>query len=409
MTSSRFSTAGLARLSARRPWATLGFWLLLLVFAAIAAPSLGNSLTTETKFISKPESQKGQDLLEQRLRGPKPVTETIIVRSETATVDDAAFKQQIDKVTSELAGMPQIVASYTTYYQADNAELVSADRHSTLISVTMVGKLDEATDNVPDYEAALNRASQDSSFKVMTVGDASMNHELTTISEKDLGKGEQMGLPIALIILVIVFGALVAAGLPIMLGLVSVFVAIGLAAIVGRTMDLSFFIVNMIGMIGLAVGIDYALFVIERYREERRRGHSKHEAIEIAGGTASKAVLFSGGTVILALSGMLIVPESTFKSLGLGAVLVVIVAIAATLMLIPALLSLLGDKIDWPRRKKYDAATAAKQAAHDNEVIHGGFWGRMAKLVMTHPVISLTLAVSLLIACALPYFDINKG
>jgi uncharacterized membrane protein YdfJ with MMPL/SSD domain len=371
---------------------------------------LGDSLTTDTKFASNPESQQGQDLLESRLRGPKPITETIIVRSETATVDDAAFQQQVDKVTAELAGMPEIVASYSTYYQTQNTALVSPDRHSTLIPVTMAGTLDEATDNVSDYEAALDKASLDaSSFEVMTVGDASMNHELTTIAEEDLGKGEQLGLPVALLILVIVFGALVAAGLPIMLGLVSVFIAVGLAAIVGRTMDLSFFIVNMIGMIGLAVGIDYALFVVERYREERRRGHAKHEAIEIAGGTASKAVLFSGCTVIFALSGMLIIPETTFKSLGVGAVLVVIVAILGTLSLIPAMLSLLGDKIDWPRRKKYDTAMAAKQAAHDNEVIHRGFWGRMTKTVMAHPVISLVLTVSFLVVCALPYFDLNEG
>ncbi len=315
MASSRFSTAGLARLSARRPWATLGFWFLLLVFAAMAAPTLGDSLTTEMKFISKPESQKGQDLLEERLRGPKPIMETIIVRSETATVDDAAFQQQVDKVAAELSGIPQIVASYATYYQTGNAELVSADRHSTLIPVTMAGKLDDATENAPDYEAALDRASQDASFQVMTVGDATMNHELTTISEKDLGKGEQMGLPIALIILVIVFGALVAAGVPMVLALVSIFVAIGLTAIVGRVMELSFFIVNMITMIGLAVGIDYALFIVERYREERRRGRPKHEAIEIAGGTASKAVLFSGGTVVLALSrACSSIPTTIFRS-----------------------------------------------------------------------------------------------
>jgi RND superfamily putative drug exporter len=409
LSSSRFSTAGIARVSARRPWITLGFWLVLLVLAAAASPMLGDSLTTESTFTNNPESQQGQDLLEARQRGEKPNVETVIVHSHATIVDAPAFKQQVDQIASELSAMPELVTSIATYYQTGDESLVSSDRHSTIIPVTLAGSLDDATERVPDFEAALQNASLDASFEIMTVGDASVNHELSSIAEEDLAMGEQFGLPIALIILVVVFGALVAAGLPVIIGLVSIFIAVGLAAIVGQTMDLSFFIVNMIGMIGLAVGIDYALFVIERYREERRRGHSKHEAIEIAGGTASKAVLFSGGTVILALSGMLLVPSSIFKSLGLGAVLVVIVAIAATLMLIPALLSILGDKIDWPRRKKYDESMAAKQAAHDGEVIHGGFWGRMAKLVMAHPVISLVLTVSLLIACALPYFDINEG
>ena len=155
----------------------------------------------------------------------------------------------------------------------------------------------------------------------------------------------------ALVVLVVVFGALVAAGVPLVLAIVSIIVAVGLTALLGRVMDLSFFIVNMITMIGLAVGIDYALFIVERYREERRNGRPKQQAIEIAGGTASKAVLFSGATVVLALLGMFLIPTVVFRSLGAGAVLVVIVAVVATLTLVPALLSLLGDKIDWPRKR----------------------------------------------------------
>ncbi|MFL5761931.1 MAG: MMPL family transporter, partial [Thermomicrobiales bacterium] len=223
------------------------------------------------------------------------------------------------------------------------------------------------------------------------------------------GTSELIGIAVALVVLILTFGSLIAAGLPIVTALVGVGLGImGVTAMTAFT-DIGSTTPMLATMIGLAVGIDYALFVVERYREERRRGRSKHEAIEIAGGTASKAVLFSGGTVIFALSGMLIVPETTFKSLGLGAVLVVIVAILGTMTLIPAMLSLLGDKIDWPRRKKYDAAMAAKQATHDEEIIHRGFWGRLTNSVMAHPVISVVLAVAILVSCALPYFDLNEG
>ncbi|MGD9711577.1 MAG: MMPL family transporter, partial [Thermomicrobiales bacterium] len=215
--------------------------------------------------------------------------------------------------------------------------------------------------------------------------------------------GEMIGLGVAIVILIVMFGALVAAGLPIIVGFLSIFVAIGLAAIVGRMMDLSFFIVNMIFMIGLAVGVDYALFIISRYREERQRGHEKLEAIEVAGATASKAVLFSGGTVVLALMGMLLVPETTFRSLGIGAILVVVVAVFGSLTLLPALLSLLGDKIEFPRRRKLGAS-----ASVDHRV-PTGFWGRITRTVMAHPLMSLVLASVLLIALALPYFDMNKG
>ena len=351
--SSIFSPRGLARISSRHPWRILALWLVLLVLAAVSAPSLGDALTTEGNFTNRPESVQGDELLEDRLRGERPMTETIIVHSDTLTVDDQAFQSRVFALVAELRIMSDVVASADSYYHLDAEELVSQDRHTTIIPVTLVGDLDEATENVEEFKFVL-RDAQFGDFEITTIGDASLNLELTKIAEKDMAAGESIGVPVALLILIVVFGALIAAGLPIVLGLVSVFVAIGLAAVFGRFFDLSFFIVNMIGMIGLAVGIDYALFVISRFREERMRGHDKLTAIEIAGGTASKAVVFSGVTVIFALMGMFIAPGTIFRSVALGAVLVVIVAIVATLMLIPALLSLLGDKIDWPRKRRYD-------------------------------------------------------
>ena len=129
----------------------------------------------------------------------------------------------------------------------------------------------------------------------------------------------------------IVLGALIAAGIPILLALISIVVALGATAVISQAIDLSFFITNMITMIGLAVGIDYALFIVSRYREERSNGHDKLMAIELTGGSASKAVLFSGVTVIFALIGLFIIPTSIFRSLGLGAILVVIFAVLAML------------------------------------------------------------------------------
>jgi len=290
---SHLSTAGIARLSARHPWRVLGFWFALLIIAALLAPTLGDALTTESTFTSRPESIKADELLESRLRGERPMTETIVIRSETATVDDPAFRTTVDGVVAQLVAMPDVVSSIASYYGTGAESIVSADRNTTIIPIALVGNLDEATENFEAMDVVISGAST-ADFEVLTVGDASMNKELTEIAEEDMAKGEQIGVPVAILILIVVLGALVAAGLPILLGLVSVFLAVGLAAVVGRFMDLSFFIVNMIGMIGLAVGIDYALFVISRYREERLRGHDKYEAIEITGGTASKAVLFSG-------------------------------------------------------------------------------------------------------------------
>src|SRR5690606_26128192 len=175
----------------------------------------------------------------------------------------------------------------------------------------------------------------------------------------------------ALVILVIVFGALVAAGLPILLAIISIAISMGITAMLSQMWSFSFFITNMITMIGLAVGIDYTLFIVERYREERRHGRDRHGAIVMAGGTASKAVAFSGGTVVLALMGMFILPVSIFRAIAIGSTIVVLVSIAATLTLVPALLGLLGDRIDWPRRREY--ATRLVDDPHDLATVYQGF------------------------------------
>jgi RND superfamily putative drug exporter len=403
----RISTRGLAGASARHPWRVLCLWVLLIVFAGIAASGLGDVLTTESKFLSKPESVKAYDLIDERLHA-NPVTETVIVTSDTATVDDAPFRAVVEKATADLRTLDGIVASAVNFYELGDAGLVSEDRHTTLIPVVMEGEFSEATDNAKPYLAMIAAQATDG-FRVLTVGQVSAFDEFSHIAEKDIQKGEGIGLPIALLILVVVFGALVAAGVPIVLALVSIFVALGLTALVGQLFELSFFVTNMITMIGLAVGIDYSLFVVERYREERRHGLEKIAAIERAGGTAAKAVLFSGMTVVLALTGMLLIPTTDFRSLGAGAVLVVIVAAAATLTLIPAVLSLLGDKLDWPRRRKYDAATVARQQAYDSETIHKGFWGTITRVVMNRPVIAVVASIAILLTAALPALDLEIG
>nr|MBA2276249.1 MMPL family transporter [Chloroflexia bacterium] len=136
---------------------------------------------------------------------------------------------------------------------------------------------------------------------------------------------------------------------------------------------------------------------------------AKQDAIVIAGGTASRAVLFSGLTVVFALAGLFIVPNNIYRSLSIGAILVVVVAVIASLTMIPAVIALLGDKLDWPRRPRYGPETAAKQAAWDRATVHGGFWGTISRVVMGRPIVSLVLAVAFLVLCALPYFNLNAG
>ncbi|HYI16564.1 MAG TPA: MMPL family transporter [Thermomicrobiales bacterium] len=398
------STGGLARSSARHPWSVLGIWLVIVVLAVVAATGLGDVLTTESGILNDPDSVRGADLLEERLRGEDPVTETVIVHSLDVTVDDAAFRTVVEDAAATLAGMTGVVSSVDTYYTTGLEGLVSADRRTTLISVTLTGNIDAAEANTDAFLEVVT-SQRGNGFEVYTAGDLSVNEEFNSIAETDLQTAEIVGLPIALIILVIVFGALVAAGVPIVVALVSIVLSLGMAAVIGRGFELSFFVTNMITLIGLAVGIDYALFVVERYREERRRGIASVDAIGIAGDTASKAVLFSGITVVLALLGMLLIPTTIFRSLGLGAILAVLAAVAATLTLLPAIVMLLGDKLDWPRRRRYDVP------AIDNEPATGphGFWGRVTSIVMARPVVAIAITTVLLVGAALPYLDLQTG
>jgi putative drug exporter of the RND superfamily len=411
-------TARLARFSSHHRWKTVIAWVVLLVVFGAIQGIFPLDSTTDVTLQNDPESVRGWDALEEHgIRDERHGTETVVIQSASTTVDDQSFQAVVQSTTDALRADTDVVASATNYYElnAQNpdaaAGLVSSDRKTTIIPVTLTGSLEDATNNGDEFFAIIHSQGDAApDFKILSVGDASLNEEINTITEEDLARGETIGGFLAFLILLVVFGfTIVAAFVPLILAVFAIVIAFGLAALLSQGFELSFFVTNMITMIGLAVGIDYSLFTVDRYREERRRGFSKLEAIQTSGATASRAVLFSGLTVVFALAGMFIVPNNIYRSLSIGAIFVVVVAVAATLTLIPAVISLLGDKLNWPRRWKYDAATIAQQAAYDHETIHKGFWGTITKAVMGRPVISLVLAVAFLLLCAYPYLNFEPG
>ena len=245
----------------------------------------------------------------------------------------------------------------------------------------MAGDRDAARGNVEELHEAIGKVPvPPPGFTVQVTGEATIGRDFQEISKEDLLRGESFGVILALIILILVFGALVAAFLPVILAIVSIAIALGLAAIVGQGFELSFFITNFMTMIGLAVGIDYSLFIVQRYREERAHGRDKMEAIAKTGSTASRSVLFSGTTVMLALIGMLLVPSTVFRSLGTGAILVVIVAVLGSLTLLPALLSLLGDRVN-----RLSIPFMRRAQVRFDEEGSGGFWDTASRAVMRRP------------------------
>ena len=384
--------------------------MLLVVALGIVSSLLEDALTTEFKFTNDPDSERGDKLLEERLRGPRKVNEIVIVQSESLTVDDPAFQARVESLFAQIASLgDEVIAGGVHYYlfgDFRDESLVSDDRKTTILPFVMAGEFDAATDNVEEVLDIVRQANGQDGFRVLVAGQSSIAFESNEVAEEDIRTGERIGVPAALIILLLLFGAVLAALLPLVLGIFAIAVALAATALVGQAFELVFFVEFMIIMIGLAVGIDYSLIIVSRYREELRRGLDKLEAITRTGATANRTVLFSGMTVVVALIGMFIIPSTVYRSVAAGAILVVIFAVMASLTLLPAVLSLLGHRVNALRMPIIGRRLGVERQAGQES---GGFWDWVTRSVMKYPVISVVVTAGLLIAAAVPYFSINTG
>ena len=391
-------TQSLARGSGRRPWRTVIIWVLALVAAvALTSQLLGDALTSSITFTDEPESITASNLIEE-VRGEPTDTEFVVVTSEGINISDPLYAAYVTEIETTLLGLgPDVVTSVGTYLSETGP--VSESGLSALLPVVVAGDgVDESGVNAEVVRDTLADVPAPDGFQALMAGPATLNSDFNTIAEEDLRTGETIGIAVALVVLVLVFGSVVSGVIPVILGVVAIGIAMGLAALLGLFMDLSFFITNMITMICLAVGIDYSLFIVSRYREERLHGFEKLDAISRAGATATRAVFFSGLTVVLALVGLLILPNTLFRALGLGAILVVLVAVLASMTLLPAVLSLLGDRIESLRVRR--------RRTMDEQ---GRMWDRITKTVMGRPVLSIVFAGGILLLAASSLFSINKG
>jgi uncharacterized membrane protein YdfJ with MMPL/SSD domain len=386
-------TRRLATAAARHPWRTIGAWIaVVFVSIGLIVFFLGDALTGEAEQLNNPESQQAYDVLEERLP-PTPgefTTDVVLIRSDSLAVDQPAFQAKIDEVVDRLRDTPG-VENVVDEPAADTPRAV----------VIRVGLEDEiAAENVTE----VLEAEDDERFDLYATGEWTVENDFAHLSQEDLETGElQFGLPAALVVLLLVFGAVVAGLVPLLLALVAIFAALGLTALVGIGFDLSIFTVNMLSGMGLALGIDYSLFIVSRFREERSAGREKLEAIAAAGMTASRAVLFSGVAFVIAMFGLLIIPNTIFRSLATGAILVGITSVLAALTLLPAVLSLLGDRINSLR------IPVIGRGAERGTGAEGRFWGAIVRGVMRRPVVSLLVSVGVLLALALPLLEFQTG
>jgi uncharacterized membrane protein YdfJ with MMPL/SSD domain len=393
----RLSTESIARASALHPWRTVGLWIAAVVVSmGIVAVLLGDTLTTEGEVTSDTDSKRAEELVLEhfppsRDAASQATSEVVVVAFGDGEVDGA----RVQAFADELRGLG--AATVVTSADQGQERLDAAGGGATAV---LVG-LGRNEDRLGDVVEAVQRLDEKPGIEAAITGELTLDEDFSALSEEDLREGELFfGAPAALIVLLLVFGTVVAGVVPLVLAILSIVVALALTAIVGQVFDLSVFVTNMIFGMGLALGIDYSLFILSRFREERSQGREKLDAIETAGATASRAVLFSGGAFVLAMTGLELVPNTIMRSLATGAILVGIVSVAAALTLLPAVLSLLGDRIDSLRIPYFGRASAGTESR---------FWGRIVHAVMRRPVVSLVAAVALLLAAAVPVLSLDSG
>ncbi|HEU4448842.1 MAG TPA: MMPL family transporter [Gaiellaceae bacterium] len=398
----RLSTDSLARACALHPWRTVAVWIGLVVLSlGVVATMLGDTLTSEGDVTSETDSRRGYDLLAERFPATREeveqeASEVVVVDFGRGRADDPAAEERLQALAAELE---QAGATSVVPYRDENGERVVSEDGSATALLVALGF--DGEDKVEPAVEAVERLDEEPGVEAAMTGELVLDEDFGRLSEEDLQEGELFfGAPAALVVLLLVFGSVVAGVVPLVLAVLAIVVALALTALVGQVFELSVFVTNMIFGMGLALGIDYSLFILSRFREERSQGREKVDAIVTAGATASRAVLFSGAAFVLAMTGLELVPNTIMRSLATGAILVGIASVAAALTLLPAVLSLLGDRVNSLRIPFFGRASAAAESR---------FWGRIVAAVMRRPVASLAAAVALLLAAATPVLALETG
>ena len=364
-------------------------WLGFVVVVLMAGTAVGTTQISDVDQFSG-ESHRAEVALDRV--GLRPVKEVVYVQSDKLTINDQAFRAAVNDVTGRLARVPYVGNVQSPL--AGRSE-VSADGHAALINFEIAGDSTQAKDRVDASLAAVAAAqAKHPALDIEQFGGASANKAVNAVITDDLKKAGELSVPVTLIILMITFGTMVAAGLPLLIGITSVLAALGLVALPSGILPVDANLSAVILMIGLAVGVDYSLFYLRREREERAAGRSNEAALIAAASTSGRAVLISGVTVIVAMAGMLISGDKTFISFAEGAVLVVLIAVFASMTVLPAMLSWLGDRTE---KGRIPLLGRRRRPAGQSR-----FWAALTGHVMRRPLMSTVLATGFLIALAVP-------
>jgi uncharacterized membrane protein YdfJ with MMPL/SSD domain len=379
-------------------WKTATFGWLAFVLVAFG---LGGAVGMKAIDQNKPgpgESGRVDRILDAGFE--QPAGENVLIQSPTLKADDPAFQAAVRDVVAGISGL-DIVRHVQSPLAPANAGQIAPDRHAALVEFEIRGDPDKAVDEIrPVLDTVDDLQAAHPAVFIGEFGDASKVDALVTAYGDDLGKAGLLSLPVTLIILVLAFGALVAAGIPLLLALTAVFATFGLIAIPSQVFPVAMQAPALVLLIGLAVGVDYSMFYLKREREERAAGRSQQAALEAAAATSGRSVLISGLTVIVAMAGMFLTGDSTFASLGVAAITVVAIAMLGSLTVLPALLSRLGDRVDRVR-----VPLVGRRGSNGESRI----WGAIVDRVLRRPLLSVVLAGGLLLALAAPALQLRMA
>jgi uncharacterized membrane protein YdfJ with MMPL/SSD domain/pimeloyl-ACP methyl ester carboxylesterase len=387
--------ARMGRWSAKH-WKTATFGWLALVIVAFGIGSMAGTKSPNPNTAGPGESGRMDRILHADFK--RPAAENVLIQSRTATAGTPAFDAAVKDVVARVSRQPD-VRNVRSPLAPGNADQVSKDGRSALVGFDIRGEIDKAPDKVdPIVEAVAAAQAAHPGFFIGEMGDASAPKAIVDQYGKDLGKAGTLSLPITLIILLVTFGALVAAGIPLLLGLTAVFGTFGLVAAASHALPMANEVPALVLLIGLAVGVDYSMFYLRREREERAKGRSERAALEAAAATSGRSVLISGLTVMVAMAGMFLVGDKTFASFGVATMMVVAVAMLGSLTVLPALLSRLGDKVDRVRFRRRSRNGGESR-----------MWGWIVDRVLRRPALSAAIAGGLLLLLALPAFQMRMA
>ncbi len=394
----------LGQLVTRYRWFIVGFWFIVVVVALPFAPQASNVLQAGGFVSPDVESEQALALLANKLHLNVNIVQ-VIFTSERYTAYDPQFIQEAQQSLASVQSMPE-VASIISF--VDDPRQISLDRHAAYVNIVLNTDPNSSPKVLPELQRRLHPVPD---LKTSIGGGPVFYQDIQTVSENDLRRAEALAFPFAILALLLVFRSVVAAILPALVGGSAVLVSLALIFGLGHITELSIFVLNITTLFGLGLGVDYSLFMVSRFREELARGRSVEDAVAMTVATAGRAVAFSGFTVSIGLAGLIFFHINMLHSVGLGGVLVVLMAVFAALTLLPAALAIVGTRINafpvrFPKLRKRTAIAGTVVGAAHTEA-HHGFWYRLSHLVMRYPVRIFVPVLLLLIALGSPFLGVR--